>query len=95
MTDPDEEEDMPRFKCTLPIPDEIQGGSRMLLEQVDILRQEISFVYRRGNAGKRALLLSRQNQAAIEKFNRLFYIGTGIGIAGNIFLGIYVKFFAK
>ena len=83
MNDFEEEEEieLPRFECRLPIPDEITGGDRMLLQQVDILRQEIAFVHKRGVLGRRAWVISKGNQEEINKLrnklNKAYWMTIG------------------
>lgn len=95
MNEPDEDEDMPQFHCHLPIPDGIAEGSRMLLQQIDILRQEIAWVYKRGGAGRRALVIAKKNDMEIAKLQRLVWMVQGaqwVFTAGVIAIELYLKF---
>ena len=77
MDDESEQDEMPQFVCRLPIPDEIVGASRLLLQQMDIIRQEIAFVYRHSNQGRRALSLSQENSRRIDRLYQVYWMGYG------------------
>lgn len=82
-----EQEEMPRFTCRLPIPANISEANRMLLEQLDIIRQEIAYVYKKSDVGRRALIQVFESQHEIgalrkelEFLKRIYWIGYGVGI---------------
>lgn len=90
--DGEEELDMPRFECNLPIPEEITGSNRMLLQQVSILRQEIAFVHKKGNLGRRAWTLAKANESAINRLYRFYWVALGgLGVIQIAFKFLFVK----
>lgn len=91
MNDEDEEIDIPRFECRLPIPGEITGADRMLLEQIDILRQEIAWVHRKANLGRRAYRIASDQEKSLSRFQRIYWMGLGAFLALEVALGIYLK----
>lgn len=86
--DEPEELDFPKFECRVVIPDEITGGTRMLIQQVDILRQHIEWVHKKGTMGRRAWVLAKKNEIDITRLMRIYYIGTGLLIAFELYLRI-------
>lgn len=60
----------------------------MLLQQVDILRQEIAFVHKKGVLGRRAWALAKKNEKDLKFFQRLYWIATGFILA----VELYFKF---
>ncbi len=91
--DPEDEDDrMPNFKCRLLIPDEFPTGTRLLYEQVDLLRQEIAYclsrVMRATNIARRVEVTCRKNEAAIALLVRAYWMALG----GIFVIGLLVKF---
>lgn len=77
---------MPKFECRLLIPDEISGGDRLLIQQVDIMRQEIFHAFQSTNLGRKAFILAKRNQRDIERFNRIYWMILGAAVLLELIL---------